>query len=164
MYDVCMITEELVHKLDSDHIVQPDAAEEILNKLHRWSQLLPPELRQFLQPDQHDPQLETRELAVGYMHLSCAYYFAIILLTRPFLISDMMIRLHLKSADGSSPGKEVADRGKIPQLAQVCVDAAIMLADMSYTAMTSGHLLYNMCLLKYVAFFFLSSMMCTFAI
>ncbi|EEA26578.1 hypothetical protein TMatcc_005145 [Talaromyces marneffei ATCC 18224] len=128
-------------------------AEAFLRRLRQWINGLPRNFRQI----SFDGELETlsvsRETAVGNIHVSCIYYFAVILTTRSFLISHLMSRLKESSIVASNPTSPTASgtteqQRTSPQLAHVCIGAATYMANMCEKAMLSGLLLRNMCIMK----------------
>lgn len=122
-------------------------AEAFLQRLRNWIQGLPHDFRQI----SFDDELRVaRETAVGNIHVSCIYYFAVILTTRSFLISHLMSRLKESSIitpDPASPTTAGTQRTS-PQLAHVCISAATYMANMCEKAMLSELLLKNMCIMK----------------
>lgn len=122
-------------------------AEAFLRRLRHWIQGLPHDFRQI----SFDDELQvTRETAVGNIHVSCIYYFAVILTTRSFLISHLMSRLKESSIiipEPTSPTTTGTQRAS-PQFAHVCISAATYMANMCEKAMLSGLLLKNMCIMK----------------
>lgn len=85
---------------------------------------------------------------IGNVHVSGAYYFSVILVTRQFLIQHIIPQL----SDVSRPARHhnAVGRAKIDQLADACIEAATFMAHMCHQVMKSGHLLGNMCILKLV--------------
>lgn len=131
-------------------------AEAFLRDLRQWSQALPTHLRRLSNGIGDTPGVMDRERTVGAVHVSCVYYFSVILVTRPFLTSHVMLKLReqrngLPSAgNGKNRHPDATERFKIAELADVCVDSAIYMSTMAHKAMEAGTLLKNMVLLKYV--------------
>ncbi len=84
------------------------------------------------------------------MHVSCVYYFAVILITRPFLIAHHLSSLRGKAANQANDGGDGRDvrAEKIARLAQVCVSSAMYMADMCQQVKASGYAFGNLCLVK----------------
>jgi hypothetical protein len=105
---------ELEQRISQGTNLDSAAAESFLSRLRQWNETsLPPELR--------DCNPLDRELFIGAAHVACTYYFTIILVTRPFLITHLLTQIRRKRR----PSVEPADTARIPDLAQACVDAAV---------------------------------------
>ncbi|KUL87911.1 hypothetical protein ZTR_03952 [Talaromyces verruculosus] len=150
-YNGSVLLEDIVQELKkANNSFNTTTAEAFLQRLRQWIQGLPCDFRQI----SFDDELEvTRETAVGNIHVSCIYYFAVILTTRSFLISHLMSRLKESSIvtpDSTSPttAETSAQQRMSPQLAHVCISAATYMANMCEKAMLSGLLLRNMCIMK----------------
>lgn len=150
-YNGSVLLEDIVQELKkANNSFNTTTAEAFLQRLRQWIQGLPRDFRQI----SFDDELEvTRETAVGNIHVSCIYYFAVILTTRSFLISHLMSRLKESSIitpDSTSPttAETSAQQRTSPQLAHVCISAATYMANMCEKAMLSGLLLRNMCIMK----------------
>ncbi|PCH06598.1 Transcription factor [Penicillium occitanis (nom. inval.)] len=150
-YNGSVLLEDIVQELKkANNSFNTTTAESFLQRLRQWIQGLPRDFRQIT----FDDDLEvTRETAVGNIHVSCIYYFAVILTTRSFLISHLMSRLKESSIitpDPTSPttAGTAAQQRMSPQLAHVCISAATYMANMCEKAMLSGLLLRNMCIMK----------------
>lgn len=127
-----------------------NAAETFLQMLREWSQALPPVLRQRPRKDPIPIGPTYREASIGNIHVACTYYFGVILTTRHFLIQHTMPLLRRPPQQGMNDGKTQASRGngKVGEMANVCIDAAIYMAQMCSEAADAGVLLGNMCILK----------------
>lgn len=149
----CLI-DSMDQRLFNQKTLDTAASEAFLQDLRKWSQKLPPELRRFSTDNMFISSPADRELLVGAVHVSCVYYFAVILVTRPFLTSHVMLKLRdrkWKIPTGDAANMNTTDsteRTKITNLAQVCVDSATYMATMAHRAMEAGLLQRNMCLLK----------------
>lgn len=145
------LLDEIVQTLKiMDNNLDSETAENFLYRLRQWISSLPHEFRHVAAD--HDTVPFIREKAIGSVHVSCIYYFAIILTTRSFLISHLMTRLKelsiLTPSAVESPSAQVNTNIKIPQLANVCTQAGAYMANMCEKAMLSGLLLRNMCIVK----------------
>jgi hypothetical protein len=103
----------------------PDSptVEKFLARLQSWNRTLPPELTR------HSLQGKTlssyeKELFIGATHVACSYYFAIILVTRPFLIAHLVSQIRRRRRPSMDSNNSAA-----PELAQACIDAAKFMAD-----------------------------------
>ena len=151
----CSLLEDIVNKLSKGSILHVPTAEGLLEQLRSWSQTLPPTLRQFTFTSGDGTFLDSaeRQLLAGNIHVSCVYYFAVMLITRPFLIAYLMSRLRGRAPDQLiSDPDEASDvnikNNKVSKLAQVCVSSAIYMVDMCQRARASNFDFGNMCLLK----------------
>jgi len=152
----CSLLEDIVTKLSKGNMLHVPTAEGLLELLRQWSRALPPNLRQFTSTPRDGAGLDPadRQLLTGNMHVSCVYYFAVILITRPFLIAYLMSRLRGKAPDQLiSDPDEASDvnikNNKVSKLAQVCVSSAVYMAEMCQKAKASNFSFGNLCLLKY---------------
>lgn len=155
----------------------PATAENFLQMLREWSQALPSALRRGPPREERargdggmdEPNRRDREACVGNIHVACTYYFGVILTTRHFLIQHTMPLLRRKPAHqqsgastpsvasgGGWDGKQghattpSSSSAKVSEMAHVCIDAAVYMAQMCAEASDGGILLGNMCILKSV--------------
>jgi hypothetical protein len=128
------------------------AAENFLQMLREWSQALPVGLRQRPAKDQSSIKPTYREVSIGNIHVACTYYFGVILTTRHFLIQHTtpLLRGRPQQPGYRGRGFRSEESDKVAEMAHVCIDAAIFMAQMCSQAAESGVLLGNMCILKYV--------------
>ncbi|CAI7629707.1 unnamed protein product [Penicillium glandicola] len=152
----CNILEDIAETLSKDNLLHVPTAERLLERLRQWSRDLPPGIRRFSHVStSQDGDLKStdRQALVGSMHVSCVYYFAVILITRPYLIAYLTSRLRGKAPDQLiSDPDEASDinikNNKVSKLAQVCVSSAIYMVEMCQRAKASGFDFGNLCLLK----------------
>jgi hypothetical protein len=144
------VLESIVHKAAQDSNMNASTAENFLQMLREWSQALPPVLRQRPRNDQSPMGPSSREVLIGNIHVACTYYFAVILTTRHFLIQHTMPLLRRPAHQGAADDKGQAPRenGKVAEMAHVCIDAAVYMAQMCAEASDAEVLLGNMCILK----------------
>ncbi|KAL4879453.1 hypothetical protein BJY04DRAFT_229014 [Aspergillus karnatakaensis] len=159
MVKVCSILEDIVDaQRRSTGLLHVPLAETQLQSLRHWSRALPSHLRTFiaqstLERGSSDLRPLDRQSLMGSMHLSCAYYFAVILITRPFLVAYLMSRLRGRAPDHLISDPDQASdinikNNKVSRLAQVCVSSASYMVDMCVKAKGAGFTFGNMCLLK----------------
>ncbi|KAF5695389.1 transcriptional regulatory [Fusarium denticulatum] len=85
---------------------------------------------------------------LGNFAVSAFYYYAVMLATRPILISYMLAKLkRLDRSDGTLGSHPTIDR-ETKELAQVCIDAAVLLVETTRRTGSAGLLIQNMTLLK----------------
>ncbi|KAK1513564.1 hypothetical protein CABS01_06970 [Colletotrichum abscissum] len=82
--------------------------------------------------------IEANRMAVAKIHVSCLYYFAVTLATRPIFISSL----------NSQAGNKIHH----PPLAAACIEAAVYLAQTCADARKAGLLERSMCILKALVF------------
>lgn len=156
---MCAIIDDLQQEFNKGGITDLKSAEDYLQRLRSWSQSVPPELRQFTSANAINTDSEH---VIGAVHISCNYYFAVILVTRPFLISHLMAKLRGSGAATPHPAAMSGDSEKISKLANACLNSAIYMSQTGFQAMESGYLLGNMCLLK--AWIFAAGLLLGFAL
>ncbi|GAT30094.1 hypothetical protein RIB2604_03300660 [Aspergillus luchuensis] len=122
----CTLLINIVDTLSNGGLLDVPTAEGLLSQLRKWSSSLPASLRQFRSVSHGPPFLEpaARQRLVGSIHVSCLYYFAVILVTRPYLIAYLVSRLRGKAPDHLiSDPDEASDvaikNNKVSKLAQV---------------------------------------------
>lgn len=147
-FEVCTILEEIMDHLDHKRDVNITSIEEFLTRLRRWSQSLPASVRTSAVTWPLPP--EKKRQALGNFAVSCFYYFSVILITRPILISYLLMKLKLLNPSTAASAPCLASSPEAEQIAQVCVDAAILMAETARRAQSAGLLIQNMCLLKLV--------------
>ncbi|KAF4435187.1 transcriptional regulatory [Fusarium acutatum] len=111
----------------------PESYRNLSSETHRFSSSISPE--QWWQ-------------TLGNFAVSAFYYYAVMLATRPILISYMLAKLkRLDRSDGSLGSHSTSDR-ETKELAQVCIDAAVLLVETTRRTGSAGLLIQNMTLLK----------------
>ena len=150
-YRMCVLIDGLETEIRRGGNITSSSAESFLYEVRHCSQKLPPEMRSLTQDKSMvASDHEARKKSLGALHVACAYYFAVILATRPFFTSHLMLKLKdqgfsLLDDKLSFSGDE---RLKIANLGQVCLDAAKFMTSMLVQALEQGLLLDNMCLIK----------------
>ncbi|KAL5341761.1 hypothetical protein BJX70DRAFT_395493 [Aspergillus crustosus] len=159
MVRVCTSLEEIVDaQRKSSGLLHVPSAEVQLQSLRQWSRGLPSYLRLFTTPFTPERSCtpisaSDKQALMGGMHLSCVYYFAVILITRPFLVAYLMSRLRGRAPDHLISDPDQASdinikNNKVSRLAQVCVSSASYMVDMCVRAKAAGFMFGNLCLLK----------------
>ncbi|KAJ5919375.1 hypothetical protein N7466_010318 [Penicillium verhagenii] len=150
-YRLSLILNEIIGRLYGDQTASIEKAEILLGKLNRWSEHLPDSLR--TQAENEIPD-DAQKRVIGNMHVACLYHFAIILLTRPFLISTLSVRLarvhqsFSTNETNDSPEEDPAHS----RLAAACIDSAVYMLQTCLELHQSELLLHNMCILKAFVF------------
>lgn len=147
-FGACSLLAEISQSLESESVLEQSAAERFLQRFHDWSSRLPSDIRQFTVADGSPLTLLEQEQIIGSIHVSCIYYFAVMLVTRPFLISHLMSRLPGATTQPSEALPTSTDQPEAVNLAQACVDSAVLMAQTCADALRKGILLNNMCIMK----------------
>jgi hypothetical protein len=147
-YQLSLILEEVISCLYSDKAASTETADSLLAKLNRWRDHLPESLRT---SSENEEPMAAQERIIGNMHVACSYHFAVILVTRPFLISTLSVRLArlhrtLSGAAIDTPEEDPAHS----RLAAACIDSAVYMLQTCMEVHQSGLLLRNMGILKYM--------------
>lgn len=147
-YHLSFILDEIISRLYSGKGASAETADMLLRKLNSWSEHLPRCLRTAIseQTDQNAIQRHT----VGNMHVACSYHFAVILVTRPFLISALSVKLARlqQSLSAVGHGEALEEDPAHSRLAAACIDSAVYMLQTCMEVQQSGLLLRNMCILK----------------
>jgi hypothetical protein len=144
-YRITHIIDEIANKLYGEKVVSTVVAELLLQRLKQWSDELPDTLRtSILAYDQAE------EHTLGSLNVACFYYFAVTLVTRPFLILTLTARLEnlRQSLSGVSSTPPIHEDPTHAQLASACIDSAVYLIQTCLDVHKCGLLLGNMCVLK----------------
>jgi hypothetical protein len=176
----CSILENIVDKLSCGKILHVPTAELLLEQLKTWSRSLPSDLRKISIREDPGPLIHATYTldgrvdctgdttsqygydsssahVTGALHVSCIYYFCVILITRPFLIAYLLSRLRGRAPDQLIPDpSEASDvaikNSTVSKMAQVCVSAAVHTANTCTAARKNGFWFGNLGLLKAWAF------------
>ncbi|RGP59202.1 hypothetical protein FSPOR_11495 [Fusarium sporotrichioides] len=105
--------------------------EQFLQDIERWKRDLPASVKI---PTDASGQHGT----IAKVHVSCLYYLAVMLVSRPFLVSTLTAKPLAKGAHS--------------QLAAACLDAAMYLSQTCVEALNAGMLQGNMCIMKALVF------------
>ncbi|KAJ5813214.1 hypothetical protein N7447_010237 [Penicillium robsamsonii] len=161
-YQLSLILDEIIICLYSEKSASAEKADQLLCKLNTWSEYLPRSLR--TSSSGHKDQSTFREHTIGSMHVACSYHFAVILVTRPFLISALSVRLarlHHSLSVGDLSEKVPEEDPAHSRLAAACTDSAVYMLQTCLEVHKSGLLLRNMCILK--AFIFAAALVLGFS-
>lgn len=143
-YSIRPIINEIVEELYEKKVVSTIVAKRLLENVEKWSHGLPDSLRHSATSSSTNALAHKRN--IGNIHVSCLYYFAVTLVTRPFLISTLIARpTHSQQSTSTSNTHEDSAHG---QLASACLDAAVYLIQTCVESYKSNMLLSNMCILK----------------
>ncbi|OQD87586.1 hypothetical protein PENANT_c005G09265 [Penicillium antarcticum] len=151
-YHLSFILDEIVNRLYSGKAASTETADLLLGKLNYWSENLPHSLRT-MSLDQED-ESAIRKHTIGNMHVACSYHFAVILVTRPFLISALSVRLaRLHQSLSTDVSSELPEEDSAhSRLAAACIDSAVYMLQTCMEVLQSGLLFRNQCVLKAFVF------------
>ncbi|KAI2789369.1 hypothetical protein POX_d04857 [Penicillium oxalicum] len=160
-YQLALIIDEITTRLYSERSASTETADLLLAKLNSWSSLLPECLRTPLVGN--DDPVAAQERIIGNMHVACCYHFAVILVTRPFLITTLSVRLaRLHQTFASvTPHEPLEEDPAHSRLAAACIDSAVYMLQTCREIHQSELLLRQMSILK--AFVFAAALVLGFA-
>ncbi|CAK7203039.1 hypothetical protein SEUCBS139899_005768 [Sporothrix eucalyptigena] len=144
-YKILAITMDIVETLYSKTAMKENLSsghvEQCLDKIEAWSRSLPDTVRRAATT----PPTTTPgdRLTMGSIHVSCLYYFAVTLATRPILIAVLAGPPGASNNNSQNPQQ---------QLASACLDAAVFLVQTCVDALRARLLLGNMCIMKALVF------------
>lgn len=136
-YRIVSIIDEINTKLYGEQDVRPATVEQLLQAIDTWKHDCLSSLQQSSQETSlppGDPSTEAKQGSVGIVHVSCLYYFAVILATRPIFISALTL--------------QQGQQGQESPMSEACLDAAMFLAQTCVEALDTSLLESNMCIMK----------------
>lgn len=147
-YQLSLILEEIISRLYSEKAASTETADFLLAKLNCWSDQLPDSVRTSTSPNENPDAVQER--IIGNMHVACSYHFAVILVTRPFLISALSVRLARLHQSLSTGGTDEAleEDPAHSRLASACIDSAVYMLQTCLEVHQSELLPRNMGILK----------------
>ncbi|KAL5406760.1 hypothetical protein PMIN03_007558 [Paraphaeosphaeria minitans] len=147
LYEVSAILNEAVTE-SAEVGLNIEATEAFVLALRQRSRTFPPILRHHV----NENNFETRHITIGNVHVAGSYYFSVILVTRHCLIRHVVPLLsgQARNSPQQAQGSKSAttEHTKVAHLADACIDAASLMAQMCHQVMKSGMLVGNMCILK----------------
>lgn len=146
-YGVSVIMEQIICNLDNKRDMNLTSIRDLLSRLRSWSFALPSTIKNCTVSSPISP--EQKRQTLGNYAISCFYYYAVMLATRPILISHMLAKLkRLDPLDTSSSPPCHSNDHETKELAQACIDAAVLLVETTRRTQSIGLLIQNMTLLK----------------
>jgi len=131
---VCIINGIVDTLYDKKELSVP-VVEQFLDEIETWAKTLPDCIRGTSLHGDLAPGPNGHKGTIGSIHVSCLYYFAVTLATRPILISTL-------TAPPASGGLAQSN------LASACLDAAVFLSQTCVEARRANLLYGNMCIMK----------------
>lgn len=146
-YLLSLILDEITTRLYSERTAPAEAAESLLGKLKHWSDDLPDHL--LTPPSNGLGKVRTQEHILGSLHVACSYHFAVIIVTRPFLVSVLSLRLARTAQDSDGISAQIPQEDPShTRLASACVESAVYMMQTCMEVHHSQMLMGNMCILK----------------
>lgn len=136
-YSILVIINDITGKLYDKKAISIPIIEQLLQDIESWKRKLPASVWTSSSPASEQPSPKSSPShagAIGKVHVSCLYYFAVTLVTRPLLISALTAQPNGRDA--------------YSHLTAACLDAAMYLAQTCVEAYTAGLLRGNMCIMK----------------
>ncbi|KAM0191630.1 hypothetical protein ACHAPA_010815 [Fusarium lateritium] len=131
---VSSIINDITDTLYDQKKVTTPIVEQFLQDIERWKRDLPASVR----IPAGDANSGMQNGTIAKVHVSCLYYLAVMLVSRPFLVSTLTAKPLSKGAHS--------------QLAAACLDAAMYLSQTCVEALNAGLLQGNMCIMKALVF------------
>lgn len=143
---------EILNKMYREKAAGTLDAHHFLKRLTDWRLSLPAELRGTVDiPIQPLSEKSDRETAIASMNVACFYYYAVMLVSRPFLVSNSNSDPRNQSGGpvaGKSSANDERQSTGLDQLSRVCVDSAVYMIEAVYNTSQTGALLSNTCFIK----------------
>lgn len=131
-YTIVSIIDDINTKLYGEQDVRPEVVEQLLQAIDNWKHNLPPTLKQSSLTGASSAEGVQR--SIGVVHVSCLYYFAVMLASRPMFIAALSLQQGQR--DPHSP------------IGDACLDSALYMAQTCVEALEAGLLGSNMCIMK----------------
>ena len=119
MLRICFIFERIMNEVYCRREVSVQLVESISRQYRDWTLQLPAGLQTDGLDQKPGTTTPTLEQTIGVAHLKGAYYWSIILLTRPFLIFKVSSKIKGKNEDGEQASSVTST------LSEACIDAAL---------------------------------------
>ena len=117
---ICFIFERILNEVYCRREVSVQLVESISRQYRDWTMQLPAGLQADSLDSKGESNAPTIRQTLGIAHLKGAYYWSIILLTRPFLIFKVSSKIKGRVEDEDSAGYSVT-----MTLSEACIDAAL---------------------------------------
>ncbi|OAA45957.1 Fungal specific transcription factor [Beauveria brongniartii RCEF 3172] len=136
VYGILSITTDAVENLYKKKRPSVTLIERAFARIEDWSRAIPKSMR--ARPDATSGDKANRQ-DVYRLHISCLYYFAVTLVSRPILISQLTSQSNASSIT-------------LSPLASACLDAAVFLVQTCTDAKKSENLFGSLCIIKALVF------------
>ncbi|KAF1736960.1 putative transcriptional regulatory protein [Beauveria bassiana] len=136
VYGILSITTDVVENLYKKKRPSVALIERAFARIEDWSRAIPKSMRARPDPTLRDT---ANRQDVYKLHISCLYYFAVTLVSRPILISQLTSQSNASSIT-------------LSPLASACLDAAVFLVQTCTDAKKSDNLFGSLCIIKALMF------------
>ncbi|KAK6379064.1 hypothetical protein LTS17_006768 [Exophiala oligosperma] len=143
-YRFTSMMDQIFHDILEAKSIDVNTGEKYLEKLNTLSATLPHGLRKFSATPAST--LSGEEPLIGNIHVSCSYYWAVMLVTRPFLM--YRLTCSQSTTTWSSPPDISRVDPSVSKLARICVWAGVHVAQNCHRLLKPGSLIHNLCILK----------------
>lgn len=142
-----LIIERIINEVYTKRTVPIALLQSISGELKEWSYRLPAALRTSVNPRHpRESIFLSREVVLRNTHVACSYYFAMMLLMRPFLIAHLKAK-SMSSGLGRRSDPEERDTNVSPEIydgAIACIDSAIYTLQLLRELLVADMLFKNM--------------------
>lgn len=121
---VLSITEEIVLQVYSRRKISLQLTEGISRQLRDWSNRWLPRLKRTMAESPREYEVDV----VGACQVMSCYYYAVMLVTRPFLMYEICKRLPDRATTAEVPSSSSDNSGRA-RLANACIDAAGLMSE-----------------------------------
>lgn len=139
VFEIVAIIENINSELYTKRDFRPAVVEQLLQAINRWRLKFRPSLARVSRGATGSPIVEfprTGTSLMGIVHVSCLYYFAIMLASRPVFVSTLSTHW-------------IPDPGEM-SMGEACIDAAMYLMETCAEAREAGILKSNMYIVEWV--------------
>ncbi|RJE25882.1 hypothetical protein PHISCL_01789 [Aspergillus sclerotialis] len=140
-----LIMERTINKVYTKRMVSLGLLQSLAREVQEKSSMLPKSLRVTASPKaQETPSLSTQQFNLRNTHVSCSYYFAMMLLSRPFLITALRAKSLPHFTENPRSGSTNDGKGndissEINDGAVTCIDSAIAWTFVAVLVLSSAH-------------------------
>lgn len=140
-----LIMERIVKEIYTQHTVPLGLLQRLSIELQEASSNVPTELRTLEIPNSsHQSPHTSQRYILRNASVACNYYFSMMLLTRPFLITSLRAKCNRGRTEGRLKPEDSRIYTDIMQGAMASVDAAIKTIQLLYELLEAGMLFNNM--------------------
>lgn len=148
-----LITSDIMSRIYCEKDADVQDAEHFMERLTQWRSSLPAELRRTISRQIRPSRDEIgREEAAACMNMACFYYYAVMLVSRPFLVLSLSGRQssleQISEARGSGLQGGTARSGVLDSLSRACVDSSVYMIETLHDASEADALLPNTTFIK----------------
>lgn len=136
------IISEILSRMYSSDVLDPQEAHQFLRRLTNWRESLHVDLRRTVYLDVNLSQ-EQRDVNSASINVACFYYYTVMLVSRPYLISSLECG-ERSGSDAETPNSLQPDNA----LPSVGVEAAIYMSETIHDATNARAIFPNACFVK----------------